>query len=170
MQKKRSVLIGRTNRQTDKMAKNLLGTTQERKIQLKWVKPILLKIFSYSCVTEMIVSPLSNPDISKVTTSMFISQAWAICDISDWTILGDRLGGSPVCLVMSMISSVIFSPLLPASLTHTNPQRRKIIYDMRPVGRKDRSIDRSIWTCVLVEIFSLVWFLWQLLFNYAYFF
>ena len=147
MEKKRSVLIGRTKRQTDKMAKNLLGTTQEIKIQLKWVKAILLKIFSYSYVTEMIVSPLSNPEISKVITSMFISQAWATCDISDWTILGDSLGGSPVCLVMSMISSVILLPLLSASLTYTNPQRRKIIYGMGPVGRKDRSIDLNMCTC-----------------------
>ena len=28
-----------------------------------------------------------------------------------------------------------------ASLTHKNPQRRKIIHGMRPVERKDRSID-----------------------------
>ena len=37
--------------------------------------------------------------------------------------------------------SVIFLPLPPASLTHRNPQRRKIIYGMRPVGRKNRLID-----------------------------
>ena len=33
--------------------------------------------------------------------------------------------------------------LRPASLTHKNPQRRNIIHGMRPVERKDRSIDRS---------------------------
>ena len=40
--------------------------------------------------------------------------------------------------------TVILLPLHPASLTHKNPQRRKIIHGTRPVGRKDRSIDRSI--------------------------
>ena len=40
--------------------------------------------------------------------------------------------------------AVILLPLLPASLTHKNPQRRKIIHGMRPVGRKERSINRSI--------------------------
>ena len=34
-------------------------------------------------------------------------------------------------------SSVILLPLRPASLTHKNPQRRKIIRGMRPVGRKE---------------------------------
>ena len=43
MEKKRSVLIGRTNRKTDKMAINLLGTRQKRRIQLEWVKPIFIK-------------------------------------------------------------------------------------------------------------------------------
>ena len=37
--------------------------------------------------------------------------------------------------------SAILLPLCPASLTHKNPQRRKIICGMRPVGRKDRLID-----------------------------
>ena len=37
--------------------------------------------------------------------------------------------------------SVILLPLCPASLTHKNPQRRKIISGMRPVERKDRLID-----------------------------
>ena len=46
---------------------------------------------------------------------------------------------------------VILVALRPASLTHKNPQRRKIFHGMRPVGRKDRS-NRSIWTCVFVEI------------------
>ena len=39
--------------------------------------------------------------------------------------------------------AVILLPLRPASLTNKNPQRHKIIHCMRPVGRKDRSIDRS---------------------------
>ena len=37
----------------------------------------------------------------------------------------------------------ILLPLRPRSLTHKNPQRRKIICGMRPVGGNDRSIDRS---------------------------
>ena len=39
--------------------------------------------------------------------------------------------------------SVILLPLRPASPTLKNPQRRKIILGMRPVGSKVRSIDRS---------------------------
>ena len=38
---------------------------------------------------------------------------------------------------------VILVALRPASLTHKNPQRRKIFHGMRPVGQKDRS-NRSI--------------------------
>ena len=34
---------------------------------------------------------------------------------------------------------MIWLPLNPASLTHKNPQRNKIIYGMRPVGPKERS-------------------------------
>ena len=37
--------------------------------------------------------------------------------------------------------SVILLPLRPASLTHKNPQRRKTICAMLPIGRKDRSED-----------------------------
>ena len=37
--------------------------------------------------------------------------------------------------------SVILLPLRPVFLTHKNPQRRKIIHDMRPVGRQDRLIN-----------------------------
>ena len=37
--------------------------------------------------------------------------------------------------------SVILLPLLPASLTHKNPLRRKMIRGMRPTGRKDRTED-----------------------------
>ena len=40
--------------------------------------------------------------------------------------------------------AVILLPLSPASLMHKNPQRRKIIRGMCPVGRKDRSIDLDI--------------------------
>ena len=32
---------------------------------------------------------------------------------------------------------MILLPLCPASPTHKNPQRRKIIHDMHPVGQKD---------------------------------
>ena len=39
------------------------------------------------------------------------------------------------------MTAVILLALRPATLTHKNPQRRKIICGMRPVGRKDRSID-----------------------------
>ena len=39
---------------------------------------------------------------------------------------------------------MILLPLRPASLTHKNPQRRKIIHDMHPIGYKDQSIDQSI--------------------------
>ena len=35
-------------------------------------------------------------------------------------------------------------PLRPASLTQKNRQRRKIFHGMRPVGRKERSIDLKI--------------------------
>ena len=42
--------------------------------------------------------------------------------------------------------SVILLPLRPVSLTHKNPQRRKIFPDMRPVGRQ---IDWPIWKCFL---------------------
>ena len=40
--------------------------------------------------------------------------------------------------------SVILLPLCPASLTHENPQGRKIIHGMRPVGRKQRSTNLKI--------------------------
>ena len=36
---------------------------------------------------------------------------------------------------------MILLPLRPASLTHKNPKRRKIICGMGPVGRKDRLIN-----------------------------
>ena len=44
-------------------------------------------------------------------------------------------------LVIVVAVAVILLALPPASLTHKNPQRR---HGMRPVERKDRSIDRSI--------------------------
>ena len=43
----------------------------------------------------------------------------------------------------SAISPVILLPLHPAYLTNKNPQRLIINHGMCPVGRKDRSIDRS---------------------------
>ena len=43
-------------------------------------------------------------------------------------------------------------PLRPASRTHKNPQGRKIIHGTRPVGRKERSIGRSIYVCFRSEI------------------
>ena len=36
---------------------------------------------------------------------------------------------------------MILLPLRPVSLRNKNPQRHKIIHCMRPVGRKDRSIE-----------------------------
>ena len=40
------------------------------------------------------------------------------------------------------MTALILLSLRPASLTHKNPQRRKIIiHSMRPVERKDRYID-----------------------------
>ena len=41
-------------------------------------------------------------------------------------------------------ASVILSPLRLASLTHKNPQRRKIVHGMSPLGLKDRSIDLNM--------------------------
>ena len=38
---------------------------------------------------------------------------------------------------------MILLPLRHVSLMHKKRQRRKIIHGMNPVGRKDRSIDRS---------------------------
>ena len=40
--------------------------------------------------------------------------------------------------------AVILLPLRPASPMHKNPQRHKMIHGMRPVGRKERSIDLKI--------------------------
>ena len=38
----------------------------------------------------------------------------------------------------TVTNAVILLPLRPASLTHKNLQRRKIIHGMRPIGRKER--------------------------------
>ena len=37
----------------------------------------------------------------------------------------------------------VILPLHPVSLTHKNPQKRKIIHGMRPVAHKDRSINHE---------------------------
>ena len=39
------------------------------------------------------------------------------------------------------LEAVILFSLRPVSLMHKNPQRCKIIHGMRPVERKDRSLD-----------------------------
>ena len=52
-----------------------------------------------------------------------------------------------------MAISVILLPLCPASLTHKNPQRCKIIHRMRPIGRKHRLNDLNIF---FVEISCLL--------------
>ena len=57
-----------------------------------------------------------------------------------------------------MIDVILF-PLCPATLMHKNPHRRKIIHEMRPVERKERSIDLKMifWYNILF-----VGFLWLL--------
>ena len=40
--------------------------------------------------------------------------------------------------------TVILLLLRPVSPVHKNPQRRKIVYGMHPVGRKERSTDLKI--------------------------
>ena len=42
---------------------------------------------------------------------------------------------------------VILLPLCPASLTHKNPQRCKIIHVIHPIGCKDHSIDLNMCIC-----------------------
>ena len=51
-----------------------------------------------------------------------------------------------------MINVILF-PQHPVSLMHKNPQRRKIIHEMRPVERKERSIDLKMifWCNILVR-------------------
>ena len=59
---------------------------------------------------------------------------------------------SPVGDIKTVSSAVTLLPLRPASLTHRNPQRRKIIHGMRPEGRKDRSIDLNVCICRNIPI------------------
>ena len=42
--------------------------------------------------------------------------------------------------------SGVLLPLCPATLMHKNPQRRKIIHGIFPVGLKEQSIDLKIFT------------------------
>ena len=44
----------------------------------------------------------------------------------------------------SFSDSMILLPLRPASLTHKDSQRRKVTYNMCPIGRKEWSIDLKI--------------------------
>ena len=46
-----------------------------------------------------------------------------------------------------MSKPVILLPLRPVFLMHKNPQRRKIVHGMHPVGCEDRSIDLKICIC-----------------------
>ena len=66
---------------------------------------------------------------------------------------------------------VILVSLRPASLTHKNPQRRKIFHGTRPAGRKDRSIDLNMCICRNIRPVGVisVQLLW-LLFNDSYLF
>ena len=62
--------------------------------------------------------------------------------------------------------SVILLPPCPASLTHKNPQRHKIICGIHPIGRRDRSTDQSkdVFLEYPVCVISVpVLFLWLLL-------
>ena len=45
---------------------------------------------------------------------------------------------------MIRFSDFVLLPLRPVFVTHKNPQRRKIIHGMRPVGRKNQSIDLNM--------------------------
>ena len=47
---------------------------------------------------------------------------------------------------------MILFPLHPVSLKHKNPQRRKIIHEMCPVGSKERSIDLKMIFLVLYPV------------------
>jgi len=65
--------------------------------------------------------------------------------------------------------AVILLPLhvnvCPASLTHKNSQRDKIIHcGMRPMGRKDRSINPKYSVCVITHVlwqFELLWLMFH---------
>ena len=52
------------------------------------------------------------------------------------------------------IAPVILLPLHPVSLPHKNPQRRKIIHGIHPVGHKDQSITQSIWIRVYMYLYK----------------
>ena len=63
-----------------------------------------------------------------------------------------RTGLNNVSVIPHLVndSSVILLPLRPASQTHKNPKRLKIIHGMRPVGPEERSIDLKIfWSNIL---------------------
>ena len=49
-----------------------------------------------------------------------------------------------ITITVTRFSDFVFLPLRPAFVTNKNPQRRKIIHGMRPVGRKDQSIDLNM--------------------------
>ena len=73
----------------------------------------------------------------------------ALISVSEFN---QRTGLNNVSAIPRLVndSSVILLPLRPASLTHKNPKRLKIIHGMRPVGRKERSIDLKIfWSKIL---------------------
>ena len=52
--------------------------------------------------------------------------------------------GKQITITVTRFSDFVLLPLRPVFLTHENPQRRRIINGMRPVGRKDRSIDLNM--------------------------
>ena len=65
------------------------------------------------------------------------------------------------------LKDVILFPLRFASLKHKNPQRRKIIHEMCPVGRKERSIDLKmiLWYNILFVGFLWLLFLKRCIFS-----
>ena len=129
------------------MAINLLGTPQKRRIQLEWVKPIFIENpFLIVCYRNDRFPPFKSWYFEGYNVDVYFSSLGYLW--YKWLNNIRRQAWQE----SGLFSPVIFLPLLPASLTHTNPQKRKINYDMHPVGRKDRSTDRSIWTCALVEI------------------
>ena len=89
-------------------------------------------------------------DQSVFPSGIIISILIASCLDNVWTLLSEKLDvlslGEPEGLrklqLYHGIFTLILLPLCPASLTHKNPQRRKIVHGMRPVGRKERSIGR----------------------------
>ena len=66
--------------------------------------------------------------------------------------------------------SLILLPLRLESPMHKNPQRRKIIHGMCPVGCKHRSIELNMCFCRNILLIYFLWQLLWLLFNTAYFF